>query len=463
MKNSKLIQLLSTFNTEEWRQFGEMVASPYFNKKEILVPFCTYLRKAAPDFSDKKINKKAIYKYLYPKETLDEKNLGYLMNYLLALAEQFIGLKEYEAQQSLRDYHTLNAFVKRKLAKHYQQKQKKSWKYLKDNKGANNDYFLHRYLLAEVAEVEFTTRGVRTFDIKLQEAVDALDDFYFVNKLKYCCGMLDRQEFLSSNYKLNFLQEVGEYLNQKDELPPLMAVYYEILKMLQLQTFEHFQKLKHLLKIHAETLTQDEKTHTYFYAINFCARKIRKGEQQFVEEALNLYLEGINSGVLLQDNYLSPWTYANVIKLALRLQRYDWIKTFIYEFNPKLREAFRENALYYNLAELSYYTKEYDKVLQHLNQVKFSDLNYQLGSRVILMKTYYELDEEEVLLSLIASFSIFLKRNKNISQNLKKTYLNFCNMLSQILRRNPNKKAALKEKILKTPLLTDRQWLLKVL
>ena len=447
---------------EEWRRFGEMVASPYFNKKKILLPLCTYLRKAAPEFSDKKINKKAIYKHLYPNQALDEKKLGYLMNYLLNLAEKFIGLKQYEAQTSLCDYHILNAFVERKLFKHYQQKQKKSQDLL-ESKGQDNDYFLHRYLLSEVAEVEFTSRGIRKFDEHLQTAVNTLDDFYFVIKLKYCCAMLDRQELLSSNYQLHFLEEVQQYLAQQKDLPALIVIYYKVLQLLQHKNYEHFQQLKELFQQHFEALTQKEKREIYFYAINFCARKIRKGEERFVEEALNLYLTGINNGILLQDNYLTPWTYANVIKLALRLQRYEWIKTFIYEFNPKLEEAFRENALYYNLAELYYYTKEYDKVLQHLTQVKFSDLNYQLGSRVILVKTYYELDEEEALLSLIASFSIFLKRNKNISQNIKKTYLNFCDMLHQILRRNPKKKDILKEKILKTPLLTDRQWLLNVL
>lgn len=464
MKNSKLLQLLQTFRTEEWRKFEEFVASPYFNKKQVLIPFCNYLRKAAPEFSDKKMDKKRIYRHLYPKEAFHEKNLSYLMNYLLELAEKFIGLQEYETQKSLKDCHILNAFVKRQLSKHYQQKQKKSHQTLLKFKKQNENYYLHHYLMSNIAEREFATRGTRVFDKYLQIAVDSLDDFYFFNKVKYCCAMLNRQEFLSSSYQLHFLQEVQNFLANRENNPPLIAIYFEVLQMfLNPKKDEHFYHLKTLFRKHFNELNQHQRGEISFCAINFCARKIRKGEEKFIEEALNLYLEGIDNGVLLVNNYLTQWTYANVVKLALRLQRYDWIKTFIYKYNPKLEEAFRENALYYNLAELYYYTKEYHKVLEQLNQVKFSDLNYQLGSRAILMKVYYELDEIDSLLSLIASFSIFLKRNKNISQNIRKTYLNFCDMIHQILKRQPKKKAALKEKIKTTPLLTDRQWLLKVL
>jgi len=152
-----------------------------------------------------------------------------------------------------------------------------------------------------------------------------------------------------------------------------------------------------------------------------------------------------------------------VVKLALRLKEYEWIKRFIYDMVHLLPESFQSDALHYNLAETYYYTKEYDEALHHLNQVHLSDLNYHLGSRVLLAKIYYEQDLEEPLLSLIASFTIFLKRNKKLSNTLKMTYLNFCTLLFQILKRKPNKWDEIKGHIAETALLTDRTWLQEVL
>jgi 16S rRNA A1518/A1519 N6-dimethyltransferase RsmA/KsgA/DIM1 with predicted DNA glycosylase/AP lyase activity len=82
---------------------------------------------------------------------------------------------------------------------------------------------------------------------------------------------------------------------------------------------------------------------------------------------------------------------------------------------------------------------------------------------VLLAKIFYDTDEEESLLSLLASFTIFLKRNKNISNNLKHTYLNFCQILIQILKKQETKIQKISSQIQETKLLTDRKWLLQIL
>ena len=152
--------------------------------------------------------------------------------------------------------------------------------------------------------------------------------------------------------------------------------------------------------------------------------------------------------------------FTNIVKLSLRLKRYEWVEPFIREYAPQLPVAFRENALHYNLAELFYYTHRNDDAQQHLIKVAYSDLNYYLGARVMLAKIYYESGHTEPLLSLIAAFMIFLKRNKQISADLKQTYLNFCDILFQLTRPHPKKMVLLGETIRNTSLLTDRSWLM---
>ena len=464
MTESKLIQLLQTFSTEEWRRFNEFVASPYFNKKEELIIFSQHLRSLAPSFSPKKLSKQKIFNVIFPKKEYDEKRLSYLMNYLLELAEKFIGWKLIEDQSTLLELNTLSAFADRKLHKHYQQKFRKTTLKLSDDKSPHQDFYLNQFLLADIASKEFDRRMVRTFNSHLQNVTNHLDHFYFLNKLKYCCGIIDRQQVLADNYELNFVEELKNYLLQQNDNPPEIDIYLHVLLMLTEENSDlYFDELKVLLKTHFSSLDKPVKKEINFALINFCLRKIRKGKKNYVSEALDIYQDGIQSEVIFENGFLSPWTFTNVVKLALRLKRYDWIKTFIWENESKISEDFRENALYYNLSELYYYTKDYDQALEHLNRVKFSDLNYHLGSRVILIKIYYETNEQYALTSLIASFMIFLKRNKNISSNLQKTYLNFCEILNLILRKKEGKKESIKTRIEETTLLTDRQWLLDIL
>lgn len=276
--------------------------------------------------------------------------------------------------------------------------------------------------------------------------------------------MLDRQAILKSDYQINLSHDWVQHLKDKDFFgEPLIRIYYTIYQALIQEGKEvHFIRLKEYISQYQELLPATDIKDVLLFAINYCARKIRQGKDQYISEALQLYLAGIESEALLENGHLSPWTFTNVVKLLLRLEQFDRIEPFIRQYAPMLPAEFRENALHYNLAELYYYTQQFEKAQTELVQVAYSDLNYYLGARVLLAKIYYEQGEEEALLSLIASFTIFLKRNKDISANIKQTYLNFCNLLFKIVRRSLRNWAELAIEIAEVPLLTDRSWLQRI-
>ena len=85
-----------------------------------------------------------------------------------------------------------------------------------------------------------------------------------------------------------------------------------------------------------------------------------------------------------------------------------------------------------------------------------------LGARVLLAKIHYETGAEEALLSLLASFTIFLQRNKQISRSLKRAYLNFCQLFARMLRTPPAKMDHIIQTIQTTQPLTDKEWLLRI-
>ena len=154
--------------------------------------------------------------------------------------------------------------------------------------------------------------------------------------------------------------------------------------------------------------------------------------------------------------------FKNVIKLGFNLKKYDWVEQFIRENNQYLEEQFRQNALHYNLADLYFQKSNFGEALLHLNQVEINEISYALGTREMLMRIYYETDEEEALISLIASFNIYLKRNKDLPSDVRKMYLNFCRIVGQILRRNPKKLKKIGEEIKNTKLLLAKNWLLEI-
>lgn len=378
--------------------------------------------------------------------------------------EDFLALQEVERQPYQLDLALSESLSRRGLEKGYRQIDRSLQQALQEQRGDSADYFMTQYRWAAIKERHFERKRLRRFDESIQTASIQLDRYYFLNRLRISCAMLDRQTILQANYELHLSTAWIKHLEAQsffDE--PIIQLYYVIYKALSEEHVErHFTVLRTRLEEDAPRIPFEDLRDIYLFAINYCARKIRQGKNTYVEQALQLYRTGIETLILIEDNVLSPWAFTNVVKLALRTQQYEWIEGFIEQYAPLLPEVFRENALHYNLAELYYYTGRYDEAQTQLNEVAFSDLNYYLGARVLLAKIFYETNAEEPLLALIASFSIFLKRNKELSGALKHTYLNFCQLLFQIVRRPANKLDSIQEKIENTSLLTDRTWLKKV-
>lgn len=463
MEKSKLIDLLRSLDQNELRRFRDFVASPYFNKNVELIPFINYLVDLSPDFMTSDLSKELVFKAVFPEEEYDKKKLAYQMNYLLKLGETFLAVEKYQEDELLMNYHTLSQFTYRQLDKHYNYLYKKSDQLLNEQPLKREEDFYNSYLLSKASTDHFTSKRLRQFDPSLQLSADKLDSFYFFNKLKYSCEMLNRQSIIAADYQLKFLAEVRDYLLQQSDIDPLIEIYLMIYLSTALPDEEqHFEQLIALIEQHTDSIDATMMRDIYLNAINYCARKIRAGKSIYLAKMLNLYTLGIENRALYDGDYLTQWTYTNVVKLALRLKRYEFGEDFIKTYAERLPPPLREDAKHFNLAELYFHKKDYEEVLTHLNQLHFTDLHYHLGSRTILLKTYYEQGQEEPLISLLASFSVFLRRNKTISPTAKQTCLNFCNLLNQILRRNPSKKDKIIKDIKTTQPLAERGWLMNV-
>jgi hypothetical protein len=463
MAQPKLYELLSACQETELPRLLDLVRSPYWNEDPAPLALLELLLPHWPDFSSGELDKAVLFRALYPGRAYHDKTLRYLFSQTCRLVEAFLQQTRYERDKARQRLDLLQVLSERGVDKAYRHHHRR-WlaTQLPESNWGLTDY-QHAFLLAELEEQHFGRQRLRQFDTHIEQAALALDRYYYLQRLIYACGMLDREAIFQDKYQAHL---TDGWLAQLEQSPhrhdPLIALYYRMLMMLRHEGDARYFSLLRKQLIHEEGLGgSDAQRNVYLGAINYSLRKIRQGKSDFVAEALAIYQLGIERGILLDRGELSPWTFTNVVKLALRLRRYDWIERFMDDFGPKLPGDFRNNALHYNRAELYYYTQRFDAAQDELNQVVYSDLNYYLGARVLLAKIYYEKGEEEALLSHLAAFTIFLKRNKQISADLQRTYLNFCDFLYQLLRDRPVILDALSARIRDTRLLTDRQWLLE--
>ena len=89
---------------------------------------------------------------------------------------------------------------------------------------------------------------------------------------------------------------------------------------------------------------------------------------------------------------------------------------------------------------------------------------YALSAKQLLVRTYFELGEYLVLDSLIDSFKIYLRRNKQISKTQKQEYLNFLSFVKNLTVLNPRdrqKIQKLNSRIEKASSVMPKKWLLE--
>jgi hypothetical protein len=465
MQNSKLIEVLKTLNTRESRQFRLFLASPYFNKNEAIIRLLEYLFMNLQN--DSQLSRENVMKSMSTNELkIDDIQLNYLNSSLLSLVETFLGLEAHQKDENAAEFTILKALSTRGLDKNYRFRMDAQRRKLIASPLQDASSFFTRYQLEDLERSHFDRQGLRRLHESVQNAADNLDIFYLTEKLKYTCAIINSQQVAASTFGLNYVEEVRKMVanNPIPKEATGMSIYFHILNMnTNVDASEDFEVLKRLLNENKDRFPTEELAEMYQYALNFCIGQIRKTREKYVAEALDLYETGVETGILLKQGKLSPWHFKNIIKLALRQERYDWTEQFIHEKTKLLEDNFKTDALHYNLAELYFYTHRYDLALTHLNNVEFTDVHYNLGAKIMLGKIYFETDADIALDSLLKSFKIYLRRNKIISENVRQAYLNFISLLVEIVKLNKKQVESLREKIENTEPLTEKAWLLKVL
>jgi len=302
----------------------------------------------------------------------------------------------------------------------------------------------------------------------LDNAMERLDEYYIAEKLKYYCNWLNYQMVLQPEQarSLRFIAHLITYLNEQPpgQLPPLIAVYLAIAATLtHPEQHDNYTHLKQLLQQHVHLFLHNEAWTMYGYAQNFCIRQINSGNNAYLTELFELYADALQRGLIFTDGQLSPWHYKNMVVVALRLKAYTWAQNFIEEYRHRLPGRFAQTAYIYNKAKLHFHKAEYGKVIELLREVEYQDVFYELDSKAMLLKTYYETEETEALLSLLASFRIFLRRKKGISEQHRTNYLNLVRFTEKLLAlpaaANKDAAAQLAAQLQKIRRVADANWL----
>ena len=472
MKNSKLIKLLQLLNNSESKRFAELVESPYFNKHSNVIKLCRFILKFSTNYQDERLTKENAGRAVFKNENYTAQQLSDVMSYLTKLVEDYISINHYQKQVVLKKQFLLEELRERNSTDLFQWTAAEFSQQLQKSTQRDQQHHYYTYLFEAENDAYFIKNENRKFHHSLQRKSDSLDYFYLTAKLKIGCEMLNRQNIISASYNLGLLHELLQYVKinfkQFKHIPSISIYYHILLSLLESEKLEHYQKLLALLHKNYLQFSAEEARQMYDFAQNYCIKKINKGDLTFSRELLSLYKTLLETKIIFEGNYLSQWDYKNIVTIALREEEFDWTKNFILKYNDSIAPDFRENAFAYNMASYYYAVEKYKEALKLLQKVEFTDVFYHLGSKSLLLKAYYEMDNAESFYSLISAFRVYLRRNKHISQSQFINHLNLINLAKKCFDLKYNdyskfifksKLEKIKNKISNTPNIANLAWL----
>lgn len=471
MPSKKLVTLLETLSGHDLNRFRKFLASPYFNESkelEMLLHWVATEHSKKENSGDSLAAKQAIWKKIFGKKPYNDGHMRRLISELIRHILDFLALEYYRKDPIQEQILLLDILNEPEYALPFAGVLRQA-EALQEKSGLQNSkhhYFQYRIEEHVYQYIEKTDRNPEMLN-KLESADFHLDCYYIIQKLRHYCDILGYHNFLSTQMTVqlpaNFLTwiEENKYLEA-----PAVHIYFLITKMLLSPEDESFfLELKNLLLTKEKLFQKTELKSFYVHLLNYCIdKKINLGRPDFFYELFDIFKTVLDREILLENGIINPQDYKNIITVGLQVKEFSWVENFIQTYTEKLPPEEQENAKIYNLAKVYFQQNQYDKVIELLREVEYQNHTYALGGKLMLLKTYYELNEYLALDSLIDSFRIYLRRNKMISKEVRQQYMNvlrFVKKLSKVMPGDTDATAKIRREIDECKALADKNWILQ--
>ncbi len=460
MQTSNLYQLVQSLTATEQKSALRFLQSPYFNQRRDITRLFELLAAApAPE-------KSLLWPEIYPGETFDDTRFRLLMSYLNRLLERFLLVEQLEEKALSNKLRLAAAYRKRGLMGHFERNMRAFEREIAQQPLRNAQYFsLQRDYFLERHE---NTIKLNPTDLdSLKTLAHHSDVAYLTERLRLICLELAQKNVYHSREGSPLHSVVLEMagLQEWANLPGI-ATYLAACKMLQMPEENlYYQAFKEKLANAGELFSGQEMREFYTFSINHCIRQTNRGERSLEHEVLHLYQKALDAGYLFENGTLSRFTYHNIVAAALRCGELDWAEAFIANYNPYLEDSYRDSSLSFNQARLDYARNRYDSVLLLLQKANYRDPLLNLAAKTLLLKTYFVLQEHELLQSHLDAMRNYIHRKKVIGYH-RNNYLNIIRFTERILQLEPgNKKSQeeLRTEIEKETVLTEKEWLLNLI
>lgn len=436
MEKSKLVHFISLLPPKALKDFKAYLATPYFNARESLVILMEELEKAYI-LRTRPGSKTDIYKAVYGDKPLNEASLKTSMTQLLGLLLDFMAFRRFQKDKIGKNRYILQHLNQLGESKHFPKYYANAEKDILKAELETADRNYELMLLEEEFNTFNSQQPGRAPDDQLLKGAEHLRTSFLSRLMRYYLRAVSRASSFKKPASSPLTQTVLDFLNTHlSEQPATTQIYYLLARTHENPSdLQSFSDAKALLSASWDSIAWVEAHELYTSALNFAARQLNNGNQDFLKVVFNLYEEMLTHGLITRGGKISAWHFKNMVNVGLRMGEFSWADDLINTWRDKVDPDHAKNAFHFSHGMLRYYQRQFESAARHFNEVlvDYKDIFYALNSRGYLLQIFYETGDIRSLEANAHSFRMFLDRNTEISAEKRSQYIAFLNHLRKLV------------------------------
>ena len=436
MRNSKLTQVIASLSDKELKDLEKYLLYQTDTSALSFRLFQIY-KRALPNLLKGSLNKRVVFKELFGLSDYKDVKVREQMSALLKLTESYLILQELQKNEFYRHLALLKQYRKRNIGNLFQQQEKVVQLSVDSDPYLNIETYRRSYLLADEQNNFFEQQQNITHDESIGLKNKSFDAYYFSAKLRTLCELINREKILSSKHEKPLETTVVDIIAKHKKIyldTPAIHSYYEIFKLLKsVNDPKQFIQTLNTLNSYQKSFTDRELKSMYAYLSNYCIQQVNSGKAAFTPILFDMQKLLLLNKILLENGVLSHISFRNIVTIGIKLDEYVWVEKFIEDYRSSITALHQENAYNLSRANLLYSKGNYPETVYLLNQVDFTDVYYACTAKYTLLKAYYAMNELETLDYFVSSFQLYLKRNKEVAVNFKKSSEAFLRFFKKLL------------------------------
>jgi hypothetical protein len=474
MHKSNLLELLKIFTAKEFKEFGDFVKSPFYNKNDNVINLYGWIKKYFPDLDNENLQKEKVYEKLTGKKDYNDGFMRTVIFNLNKLAEEFLSINN--TVQIEKDIAYLNYIFNVKGAdKIFEKKFRQVYdSFEKDSKSPEYYYFcLYRLQTLLMAFNSKNRAFLNKKDFHAQDEINALDSlltYYLLSALPEYRFFYNQAQVVNIDFEFSFLDEIIIFLKRTGfhKNIPELNLYFNELMLLKEGDEKYFFTIKEIAAKEVDNFPFRTKYNMIGLLANTAVTQYYNGNDKFLQERFEVFELILNKGLYkkFEDSYFDDMLFKNIVSTGLQLDRVEWTENFIGEFADKLNPEDKENSLNLNLARLKFYKKDYADALKHLGIIKnVNHIHYKTEIKILTLMIYYEQGRNAEAVSVIDNYRHFLSNDTVLPESRKERNYNFLRFVNDLIKAKENHSINavydLEHDLKITPNTYEKEWLLQ--